>query len=232
MICRNCGEPLQDTDDFCPKCGQPAIKEVEVKICPNCGAVLRTGSDFCHKCGTKVVSEAASRSRAQETFEDRSDERRPMRRLDRPARYEEPEDFEDEYDDDLDDEYEDDEEDGGIFGKIIIALLGIVIAVVVLILGFILFFKGDHAEPQEEPTATEQSVETGDSKDAAPSGKTITVNGSGVNIRSKASKSGEKVGTAQAGTVYTYTDIENGWYKIELPDGGVGYVYGDYVTEN
>ena len=231
MICRNCGESLQDTDDFCPKCGQPAIKEVEVKICPNCGAVLRTGSDFCHKCGTKVVSEAASRSRAQETFEDRSDERRPVRRPDRPARYEDPEDFEDEYDDDLDDEYEDDEEDGGIFGKIIIALLGITIAVVVLILCFIVFFKGKEAAP-EQTTATEQSVDTGDSKDAAPAGKTITVNGSGVNIRSKASKDGEKVGTATAGSVYPYVSITDGWYEIELPEGGTGFVHGKYVTEN
>jgi len=232
MICRNCGEPLQDTDDFCPKCGQPAIKEVEVKICPNCGAVLRTGSDFCHKCGTKVVSEAASRSRAQETFEDRGDERRPMRRPDRPAHYEEPEDFEDEYDDDLDDEYEDDEEDGGIFGKIIIALLGITIAVVVLILCFIVFFKGKEAAP-EQTTATEQSVNAGaEQASNEANGKTITVNGSGVNIRSKASKDGEVLGTAEAGSIYTYVGVTDNWYEIQLPDGTTGFVYGKYVTEN
>lgn len=52
-VCSNCGTPLGDGQDFCPKCG--TRKELQTKnICSNCGAELADGQEFCGKCGTKV----------------------------------------------------------------------------------------------------------------------------------------------------------------------------------
>ena len=51
MICRHCGAELQNTDDFCPRCGKKVQKTA---YCPKCGALLHEDAEFCHKCGAKV----------------------------------------------------------------------------------------------------------------------------------------------------------------------------------
>ncbi len=52
-VCANCGAPLGDGQDFCPKCGAP--KNVLPKnVCGKCGAELQEGQAFCPKCGQKV----------------------------------------------------------------------------------------------------------------------------------------------------------------------------------
>ena len=52
-VCKKCGAPLGDGQDFCPKCGTPK-NEPKKNVCANCGAELAEGQDFCPKCGHKV----------------------------------------------------------------------------------------------------------------------------------------------------------------------------------
>lgn len=52
-VCQNCGAPLGDGQDFCPKCGTPKIAPKK-NVCGKCGAELQEGQEFCPKCGQKV----------------------------------------------------------------------------------------------------------------------------------------------------------------------------------
>ncbi|MCF0187581.1 MAG: zinc-ribbon domain-containing protein, partial [Bacteroidaceae bacterium] len=52
-VCINCGAPLGDDQEFCPKCGTP--KGCFPKnVCSKCCAELEDGQAFCAKCGQKV----------------------------------------------------------------------------------------------------------------------------------------------------------------------------------
>lgn len=50
-VCTNCGAPLEEGQEFCPKCGTPRKKK---PVCGKCGAELAEGQEFCPKCGQKV----------------------------------------------------------------------------------------------------------------------------------------------------------------------------------
>lgn len=50
-------------------------------------------------------------------------------------------------------------------------------------------------------------------------------------VRSTPSTAGRELTRVEPGDVFTYTEIQNGWYKIDLPDGTSGWVSGTYVTE-
>lgn len=52
-VCQNCGAPLGDGQDFCPKCGTPK-NAVMKNVCGKCGAELQDGQEFCPKCGQKA----------------------------------------------------------------------------------------------------------------------------------------------------------------------------------
>lgn len=52
-VCANCGAPLGDGQDFCPKCGT-AKNAPPSNICSKCGAELQEDQAFCPKCGQKV----------------------------------------------------------------------------------------------------------------------------------------------------------------------------------
>ncbi len=43
-----CGCGNVNTDNYCPKCGQPRPQQ---KVCPKCGAVVAADANFCPKCG-------------------------------------------------------------------------------------------------------------------------------------------------------------------------------------
>ncbi|MEN6471851.1 MAG: SH3 domain-containing protein [Clostridiaceae bacterium] len=58
-------------------------------------------------------------------------------------------------------------------------------------------------------------------------GKGVTTGG--VNCRSGPSTSYGSYGTLSKGTALTLYAVENGWYKVKLSDGKVGYVSGKYV---
>lgn len=52
-VCQNCGAPLGDEQEFCPKCGTPK-NAPKKNVCGKCGAELQEGQEFCPKCGQKV----------------------------------------------------------------------------------------------------------------------------------------------------------------------------------
>lgn len=52
-VCQNCGAPLGDGQEFCPKCGAPK-NAPKKNVCGKCGAELQEGQEFCPKCGQKV----------------------------------------------------------------------------------------------------------------------------------------------------------------------------------
>lgn len=52
-VCQNCGAPLGDGQEFCPKCGTPK-NAPKKNVCGKCGAELQDGQEFCPKCGQKA----------------------------------------------------------------------------------------------------------------------------------------------------------------------------------
>lgn len=52
-VCVNCGAPLGDGQEFCPKGGTPKGGKKK-RVCAKCGAELQDGQKFCPKCGQKA----------------------------------------------------------------------------------------------------------------------------------------------------------------------------------
>ncbi len=52
-----------------------------------------------------------------------------------------------------------------------------------------------------------------------------------LNVRSEPSIDGDIVTTVNPGETYAYLEEQNGWYKITVEDGSIGWVSGDYVEE-
>ncbi|MBQ6947701.1 MAG: TM2 domain-containing protein [Clostridia bacterium] len=49
MVCRNCGNPMDDHAVVCAQCGvAPGVGD---KFCPNCGAPTVSGATVCTRCG-------------------------------------------------------------------------------------------------------------------------------------------------------------------------------------
>lgn len=78
-------------------------------------------------------------------------------------------------------------------------------------------------------TTTTAARNNGSSGKSTSASGRITIAISQLNARADASTSSEKIGEVRRNEVYTYTAIKNGWYKIQLPSGKIGYVLGDYV---
>ncbi|MCQ2424610.1 MAG: NINE protein [Lachnospiraceae bacterium] len=55
MFCKNCGEPMNDNQAICLKCG---VKKGEGNsFCPNCGKPTTPGSDVCLNCGVSLKNQ-------------------------------------------------------------------------------------------------------------------------------------------------------------------------------
>ena len=52
-----------------------------------------------------------------------------------------------------------------------------------------------------------------------------------LNIRDCPSQGCGEVGKVVPGEIYVKKEFQDGWYKIQLDDGGEGWVYGKYVKE-
>ncbi len=64
MICRNCGNQMDDIAVVCVKCGVPAGQGAN--FCPNCGAQTVPGAVVCTQCGvalTQPVDPAQQKSK-------------------------------------------------------------------------------------------------------------------------------------------------------------------------
>ncbi|MDE5716684.1 MAG: zinc-ribbon domain-containing protein [Lachnospiraceae bacterium] len=81
MVCKKCGAPLMEDDQFCPECGAKVIRK---KRCPECGEMLREGTRFCPSCGTEVgEGRPAKRADSEEIPKRRTDsDEVPRRRAD------------------------------------------------------------------------------------------------------------------------------------------------------
>ena len=55
-VCANCGFPISDGQDSCPKCGTRKGTS-STRHCKKCGAELQDGVGFCSNCGQKVDAE-------------------------------------------------------------------------------------------------------------------------------------------------------------------------------
>jgi Membrane proteins related to metalloendopeptidases len=64
---------------------------------------------------------------------------------------------------------------------------------------------------------------------STPEPSKIIVAVSSVNVRATASTKGKLIATIRMNEVYSYSEIQNGWYKIVTPSGESGYVKGDFV---
>ena len=83
------------------------------------------------------------------------------------------------------------------------------------------------AEP--EPVAEAQPDPEPAKKEAAASGKTRTVAGAGVNVRSGPGKSNGRVFGLAGGEKVTVGENQRGWLKITDDQGRTGWVYKDYL---
>ncbi len=57
MICKNCGNPLEENALFCGNCGTKAdgiAEEPNGIVCPFCGKLTEEGSVFCEVCGNRI----------------------------------------------------------------------------------------------------------------------------------------------------------------------------------
>jgi uncharacterized protein YgiM (DUF1202 family) len=67
-------------------------------------------------------------------------------------------------------------------------------------------------------------------------GKTLTITHPDplgeVNIRTSPTTSSELIQKVPRGSTFTYIQIKNNWYEIQLTDSTTGWVKGDYVTIN
>ena len=79
MVCKKCGAPLLEDDQFCPECGAKVIRK---KRCPECGETLREGTRFCPGCGAEVGEERRVRKTDSEEMPRRrtDSEESPRRR--------------------------------------------------------------------------------------------------------------------------------------------------------
>ena len=50
-VCQRCGRPVTAEETFCRHCGYKIEKEIK---CEQCGAVIEEGAKFCQQCGAKV----------------------------------------------------------------------------------------------------------------------------------------------------------------------------------
>lgn len=61
--CTNCGAPIEQSADFCPRCGARQAEVLsaargpaqEVKYCPNCGRLIDEAAEICPLCGVRVI---------------------------------------------------------------------------------------------------------------------------------------------------------------------------------
>lgn len=56
MFCRNCGEPMNDNQAICLKCGAETGKGNH--FCPNCGGALNPEQTICLNCGVTIQQNA------------------------------------------------------------------------------------------------------------------------------------------------------------------------------
>lgn len=100
------------------------------------------------------------------------------------------------------------------------------------------------AEPQPSPTSTgsENTGENGGDDPAVTPGQALGtkyVNSDGVNVRSTASTSGDKVASLEIGTEVSVTDEGTAdgsykWYQISFTSGGeqkTGYIRNDFISD-
>ncbi len=178
MVCKKCGAPLMEDDQFCPECGAKVIRK---KRCPECGETLREGTRFCPSCGAEVgegrpakrtgdVEIPKRRTESEEVPRRRTDmEEAPRRKANsdvpkkranpapppkkRPVQDERPRKRRDWEEEDWDDD--DDEESVDILSIMTVAV-GCILLVIVAVLGFKLYQRyvpknyDKAAEEQEE----------------------------------------------------------------------------------
>ena len=57
MFCRNCGEPMNDNQEFCLRCG--VKKGTGLSFCPNCANPVYPNADVCVRCGISLKKMAS-----------------------------------------------------------------------------------------------------------------------------------------------------------------------------
>lgn len=91
----------------------------------------------------------------------------------------------------------------------------------------------EEAKKAEEKTAADSEDSGKNASGEAKTGTKIEVLDNEVgylNVRSEPSVDGDAVTKVNPGETYVYIDEQNGWYKITLVNGSVGWVSGDYVS--
>ena len=58
MYCKNCGEPMNDNQAVCLKCGVASGNGKS--FCPNCGTPTKEEASFCVNCGVALNNGAKS----------------------------------------------------------------------------------------------------------------------------------------------------------------------------
>ena len=93
------------------------------------------------------------------------------------------------------------------------------------------YVSSDYVEEVE--ASSDGGSEGGDSGTTAAASGSITVNDSGVRVRSTpdTSSDGNIIGRADSGATYNLTGESDGWYQIDF-NGSTGYIKSDFASKN
>lgn len=96
-------------------------------------------------------------------------------------------------------------------------------------MGLFDFMKKDKEE--EKKVATAAAPSQAEQKVVTPAfPRTGVVNATNLNIRVGASLERDIITTVPNGVRLTLLDELNGWYKVQLSDGKIGWASGDYIA--
>lgn len=128
---------------------------------------------------------------------------------------------------------------------LVIVWLGVVAVALAVVLPIYSLIGGLNTNPSvqiEKSTSTENSVPASLDQIAVPDAeiliekeisqtlKILPTRFGYLNVRETPSLTGAIIGRATSEEIYTYSAIQDGWYRIVLQDQESGWIFGDYVT--
>ncbi|OHA67084.1 MAG: hypothetical protein A3C82_02410 [Candidatus Wildermuthbacteria bacterium RIFCSPHIGHO2_02_FULL_47_12] len=116
---------------------------------------------------------------------------------------------------------------------LVIVWLGVVVvalAVILPIYGLIGGFNaGSRIDTQSPPAIQETASPLTYTQEALPTLRILPTEVGYLNVRKEASLEGEILRRVLPGETFEYTNADANWYRIVLPDGSSGWVFGKYI---
>ncbi|MCM3473103.1 SH3 domain-containing protein [Brevibacillus borstelensis] len=86
------------------------------------------------------------------------------------------------------------------------------------------------ANQNQQPPDVQPPANNGSTNTQQPAKQTATVQTDGLNLRAESSTASAVLGTLKAGSTLTVLEKKEDWYRVQTPDGKIGWVAGWLVT--